>query len=458
MIWSRHIVWGQTRRYLDAGYARIRHLRFINSWAHEHLLLVAFALIFFVGIFVMGYERYLAQTISIPEKGGHYIEGIVGNRSQLKEVVTRLTFAGLVSIDSLRKVIPVLAKEWAITPDGKTYTFTLYPGVDSNQIATTLKEDALFKTVEFETPDPQTLIARLKQPFGPFLFLLALPLFPYGPFQVEEEAEDHIVFVANPTFPHGTNLTRITVRVYPDGKSLQRAVTQREVFGAATDESINGWQRFEAELPRSIMLILNTTQPGLQNPVVRSRLLYGEQFSEPVTLTLVTTPQLKSHADQTIEKWRQQNVNVELKLIEDATMRESIIPKREYDALIYGVDFGIEPDPFRFWHSSQATDAGLNMAQLKESTLDAMLEEARKIVDDGQRFTKYAEIERKIDELAVRSVLQRMTTIYQISPKIKGVEQPFMVNAASRYNLVWKWYTYERREFRKTESGAQKTD
>ncbi len=407
-----------------------------------------FSLIFVVGASWISFEKYLSLTEPMPERGGEYVEGIVGNRSQLNDIITRLTSAGLVSINAERKIVPVLTKEWTISTDGKTYTFLLFSGIDSGELAPILRNEALFKTVEFKTPDAGTLIARLKQPFGPFLSLLALPLFPYGPFQIEEEADDRAVFVRNPVFPHAPYLERISVRIYPDNKALQRAISQRELSGAVTDESIDSWIRYESDLPRSIMLLFNAERPVMRDVASRTRMLSKEQFAEQATLTLVTTPQLKPSAEPIIDQWRQQNINVLLKVVEDVIMRESIIPKRDYDALIYGVDFGIELDPYRFWHSSQATETGLNLAQLKDPLLDAMLEEARKITDDNLRFARYQEIEKKIDGLAIRTILKQMTTAYQVHPKIRGIELPFMVNSASRYNLVWKWYTNERRELK----------
>ena len=449
MIPSLQSGWGILRRLRNAG--RVGRYRFhvLMSFLRKKPLFAISVALFLAGTIGMGYQHYLGETVPLPGKGGAYVEGIVGNKNNLDDLIARLTSVGLVLMTSERQIVPVLAKEWSISQDGKTYTFVLLSGVDGNEVVTTLKDEELFKTVEFQLTDSQTVVAKLKQPFGPFLSLLALPLFPYGPYQIAEEGDNQVVFIANPSFVLGEPyLEKITVRMYPDEQSLRRAISQREVSGAVTTESVAGWQRFETTIPRSIILMLNTDRSVLRDMTARTRLFGTEQFSEQLQLTLVTTPQLRSYADPVIEKWTAQNVNITLKLIEDATIRDSVIPKRDYDVLIYGVDYGIEPDPFRFWHSLQATETGLNLAQLKDTTLDAMLEEARQIVDDAQRFARYGEIEKKIDELAVRDILKEMTVTYQVSPKIKGVEQPFMVNAASRYNLVWRWYTNERRELK----------
>ena len=437
---------------------RVRNFLLPFRHSRERLVSLIFGLLFFSGFGVMVYQRYLNETVAIPQAGGQYVEGVVGNRAQLTEIITQLTSAGLVSITSNQKVMPVLARNWAISLDGKTYTFELQDGVEGAEVAKAIQENELFKTITVQAVDPRTVVFRLKQPFGPFLSLLSLPLFPYGPYTIGEEEGNEIKFEANPTFPAGRAfLDRITIRVFPDESSLQQAVARKEVTGTVSSQPIRGWQHFEATLPRTIEVIFNIDRPALQEQETRSKILRGESLPEKVSLTIITTPQLKSFGDDLVGRWKGQNIEASLELIDDAKLKQDVLPKRDYDVLVYGVDEGVEPDPFRFWHSSQATETGLNLAQLKDQGLDGMLEAARLIVNDAERFGKYQEIEQKVNDLAVRIVLKRMTISFQVSSKIKGVEEPLMVNPASRYNLVWKWYTNERR-VRKTEDGGQKTD
>jgi len=407
----------------------------------------------------MTFERYLAETEPVPEAGGVYVEGVTGNRNQFMDIASRLTQAGLVSLTANRQVIPILAEAWALSEDGETYTFILREGVSSEEVARIAKEQELFKTVSIETPDPRTVVFRLKQPFGPFLSFLSLPLFTPGPYVLDSELENELTFTANPSFPVGKPfLEHITVRMYADNRALKQAAARGEISGAVTEESIARWQRFTTPLPRTIQAIVNIEKVVLNDHAVRKILFAGESLPEAPTVRIVTTPQLKMYAEDLRTRWETQNVSATIELIEDATIRQSVIPKREYDVLVYGVDSGTEPDPYRFWHSSQATETGLNLAQLKDEELDGLLEEARKIVSDEKRFPKYQEIEQKITELAVRLILEQVSVTYQMSPLLKGVEQPFMINPASRYNFSWKWYTNERRVPRKTEDGGQKTE
>ena len=88
-----------------------------------------------------------------------------------------------------------LATKWTISPDGKTYTFTLRPNVKFHD-GTTMDSTAVMKSFErrtkvnsspaymladvasYGTPSPLTFVVHLKNPVSPFLDYLASP---YGP-------------------------------------------------------------------------------------------------------------------------------------------------------------------------------------------------------------------------------------------------------------------------------------
>jgi peptide/nickel transport system substrate-binding protein len=87
------------------------------------------------------------------------------------------------------KVDPMLAKSWTASADGMTYTFRLVDAkwhdgkpftsadVKFSLLEVSGKYSAIFARVgaviqDIETPDPQTVVVRLKKPFGPFLYAL----------------------------------------------------------------------------------------------------------------------------------------------------------------------------------------------------------------------------------------------------------------------------------------------
>jgi peptide/nickel transport system substrate-binding protein len=106
--------------------------------------------------------------------------------------VGTLMFEALVQTDLDGRVHPQLAKSWDISDDKLTYTFHLqeakfhdgkpftsedvkFSFLDvANKLHTVFRAQAGRVIQSIETPDPRTVVVRLKEPFGPFLYSLGL--------------------------------------------------------------------------------------------------------------------------------------------------------------------------------------------------------------------------------------------------------------------------------------------
>lgn len=125
-------------------------------------------------------------------------------------------YNGLVRLDTALQIEPCLAKRWTISPDGRTYTFTLRNDVYYHKNALFGKDSTrrvvagdfvyslnrildpkvaspglwIFNQVDslngFSAPNDSTFIIRLKAPFAPFLSLLAMPYCSVVPREVVE--------------------------------------------------------------------------------------------------------------------------------------------------------------------------------------------------------------------------------------------------------------------------------
>jgi peptide/nickel transport system substrate-binding protein len=107
-------------------------------------------------------------------------------------VVNGTIYEGLTAIDKELKIVPGLAESWTVSPDGKTYTFKLRPGVvfhdgspmEAKDVAATIRRvqgkeiasplASRLASVETATAvDPRTLELKLKEPAAPLLASLA---------------------------------------------------------------------------------------------------------------------------------------------------------------------------------------------------------------------------------------------------------------------------------------------
>ncbi len=153
-------------------------------------------------IFVFQYEH----TTPIPKPGGSYREGIVGEPRFVNPVLSpandadrdlvRLLFAGLMRYTPDGRLEPDLALQVAISPDGKTYTFTLRENLLWHDGVPLSAEDVLYtisiiqnpeyrspirvswQGIRVETPDPRTVKMTLPNAYAPFLETATLGILP----------------------------------------------------------------------------------------------------------------------------------------------------------------------------------------------------------------------------------------------------------------------------------------
>lgn len=67
----------------------------------------------------------------------------------------------------------------------------------------------------------------------------------------------------------------------------------------------------------------------------------------------------------------------------------NVISKRNYDVLVYETPLGTDPDLIPYYHSSQASSAGLNLSNYRNVMVDDLLLGARDVMDAELRVRKY---------------------------------------------------------------------
>lgn len=67
----------------------------------------------------------------------------------------------------------------------------------------------------------------------------------------------------------------------------------------------------------------------------------------------------------------------------------NVVSKRSYDVLVYEVELGADPDLLPYYHSSQATESGLNLSNYKNAYVDDLLLGARDTLNLDLRVKKY---------------------------------------------------------------------
>ncbi|MGQ9368118.1 ABC transporter substrate-binding protein [Azospirillum sp. ST 5-10] len=121
-----------------------------------------------------------------------HLDPTAGAAGAIDEVVYANVFEPLLRVDADGQLVYALAQEWSVSEDGLAYTFRLRPGArfhdgttaDSGDVKFTFDrargpdsvnaQKGYFASIDaVETPDPQTVVVRLKRPDGLFLFHMA---------------------------------------------------------------------------------------------------------------------------------------------------------------------------------------------------------------------------------------------------------------------------------------------
>lgn len=306
-----------------------RHLR----W---QVLLACFGL--FALVSLLGYSTYSVTTVLVPDRGGVYREGVVGNprylnpfvcdRNPVDEDICPLIFRGLTKIDRHGRAVPDIAAEWTIT-DNKIYTFRLRDDqywqdgqpitADDVIFTVSILQDPdvveipnlsiLWRTVAIEKLDEYTVRFTLSEP-SPFLDYTTIGLLPAhiygsqpltelashplngtpigsGPLMVEEIAADHIRLKPNPFFdgpqPY---LSALEFRFYPDHPSMLNGYLAGEIDGisrilptefalASAQNELTLLSAVQARYVSVVFNLDNVNVPFFGDKAVRQALYYG---------------------------------------------------------------------------------------------------------------------------------------------------------------------------------------
>ena len=249
-------------------------------------------LIFITSLVAWGTITFFSKTKAVPNYGGEYIEGVVGQPMNINPIlapsndidsdITQIIYNGLLKYDSEGKLVPDLAESYDISDDKTQYTFHLRHGItwhDGQPFTATdvlytvnLISDPNYKSplranwqgIETNSIDDYTISFKIKTPYAGFLNNLAFGVMPKhiweavepdkfgltdlrlepigtGPFKYssfQKDSKGNILsykLIANPNYYEGKPyISKITFNFYIDENSALDAYNRKEIMGLSS--------------------------------------------------------------------------------------------------------------------------------------------------------------------------------------------------------------------------------
>lgn len=169
---------------------------------------------------------------------------------------------------------------------------------------------------------------------------------------------------------------------------------------------------------------------------------------QPLTFQLVTenTPEYTYITNKLQQDWKAVGVNVQVSL-QSASDLQTALAFHTYDALLYGISIGVDPDVLAYWHSSQADIRSanrLNFSEYKSTTADSALSAGRTRSDPTLRAIKYRPFLQAWRDDAPAIGLYQPRFLYITRQTIHGLVEHTINTPTDRYSNVQNWEIREK--------------
>lgn len=139
--------------------------------------------------------------------------------------------------------------------------------------------------------------------------------------------------------------------------------------------------------------------------------------------------------------WQKIGVKVDVMLQPDSDL-QTTVAYHSYDALLYGISLGPDPDAYAYWGSTQADQRAanrVNFSEYKSATADKALEGGRTRTDPALRTLKYKPFLEAWRNDAPALALYQPRYLYVTRDTVHGFDPTTMNATTDRYSNVENW-------------------
>jgi peptide/nickel transport system substrate-binding protein len=146
------------------------------------------------------------------------------------------------------------------------------------------------------------------------------------------------------------------------------------------------------------------------------------------------------------EYWGRIGIVVTLEAVPASTLLTDYLQPRNFEAVLTDLDLSRypDPDPYPFWHDSQA-EAGQNYSGFSDRNTSIWLEQARTTPDLTTRSELYRSFQYRFQDQMPSLFLYYPVYTIAVSAQMQGVSIGPMVDPSDRFGGIEYWYTLARR-------------
>lgn len=267
-------------------------------------------------------------------------------------------------------------------------------------------------------------------------------------------------------------------------KDIPQVVTRNFLFSAATMvffKTTNGVlsdQKVRSALVQSVDVPSLLKQLGypthrVREPLLTGRLAYDPKLAQPdfnlaaakqlldqdgwvmgkdgvrhkegqkltFALTVNDSAEYKHVASYLRRAWFQAGVDADVK-VQTASDFQNSLAYHDYDAILYGIAIGDDPDVFAYWDSSQAdvrSPNRLNLSEYKNPKADSALEAGRTRLDPTLRTVKYRPFLQAWQQDLPALALYQPRYLYLTYGPVDGMTDHSLTTPVDRFANVHNW-------------------
>jgi peptide/nickel transport system substrate-binding protein len=186
-------------------------------------------------------------------------------------------------------------------------------------------------------------------------------------------------------------------------------------------------------------------QAGWRRDAVTETLRDREGQVFAFSLIAANEPQNLAMARAVAEQWRSLGISVTVEAVPGLALT-GVLDSRTYEAALARLVIPGDPDPYPFWHETQALPGqGQNYAGFRHRRLSELVEQARITVKRDERLTLYREFQQLFMEEVPALPLYVPIYTYGMDTRVSGGQLGPLMRPGDRFLTVADWYVLQRR-------------